>query len=202
MPCVCVIRHRRITQNGSNVESMAVIDHLRHGTIMPTSTSELRWYLLHCKPHQDGRAHENLQRQGFECFAPIQRVERLRDGRRRVVEEPLFPGYLFVHLDRINDNWGTIRSTRGVREIVRFNEYPHPVRDELIDAMRSRLDESIDQEPYLRSGERVRITDGPFAQLEAIFVANDGNERVVLLLNILAKDQQLSFPLQWVRKLA
>jgi transcriptional antiterminator RfaH len=169
---------------------------------MSLPSRDLRWYLLHCKPRQDGRAIENLQRQGFECFGPARPVERLRDGRRCSVMEPLFPGYLFIHLDPNNDNWGALRSTRGVDQIVRFNEYPLPIRNELISDIRSRLAQSIVEEPYLKPGERVRITGGPFAQLEAIFVANDGDQRVILLLNILAKDQQLSFPLQSVRKLA
>jgi transcription antitermination factor NusG len=56
--------------------------------------------------------------------------------------------------------------------------------------------------PHLKPGERVQITEGAFSQIEAIFVTNDGDERVVLLLNILQQDQKLSFPLEAVRKLA
>lgn len=75
------------------------------------------------------------------------------------------------------------------------------VRDEIIDGIRQRLSTAPDIETYLKPGEPVRITEGPFSQLEAIFVSNDGDERVVLLLNILKKDQRLSFPVTSVRRI-
>lgn len=165
-----------------------------------SDSQELRWYLIHCKPREDERALENLERQGFECYRPAQLVERRRNGRRCTVPEPLFPNYLFIRLDRVNDNWYPIRSTRGVIHIVRFNEFPLPVADAIIEGIRSRL-AAVSVEPYLKPGDRVRIAEGPFSQLEAIFVANDGQNRVVLLLNILRRNQELSFPSETVRKL-
>lgn len=161
-----------------------------------------RWYLIHCKPRQDERALENLQRQDFQCYRPVRCVERCRDGRTYSAAEALFPGYLFVHLDRLTNNWYAIRSTRGVHQIVRFNEYPLPVRDELIDGIRVRLADPLAREPYLRPGERVRITEGAFSQMEAIFLAGDGTQRVVLLLNILQTEQKLVFPLKSVCKVS
>lgn len=172
-----------------------------YANTMPTLESELRWYLVQCKPHEDSRALENLQRQGFECYRPDRPVVRCRDGRTFSAAEPLFPGYLFIHLDRVKNNWVPIRSTRGVSQIVRFNEYPLPVQDGIIEGIRARLAGPVIEEPYLKPGERVRITGGPFSQLEAIFVAHEGNQRVVLLLNILQKDQAVSFPLRSVRKI-
>lgn len=158
-----------------------------------------RWYLIQCKPREDGRALENLERQRFQCYRPVQCVERRRGGRKVRIEEALFPGYLFVRLDSLTDNWYPIRSTRGVHRIVRFNEHPLPVADEIIDAIRSRSAHPDRVAHQFRPGGGVRITHGPFSQLEAIFVTYDGDQRVILLLNILQSDQQLSFPLQNVR---
>lgn len=168
--------------------------------MISSNSNELRWYLIHCKPREDERALENLERQGFECFRPARLVERRRNGRKCTVPDPLFPNYLFIRLDRVHDNWAPIRSTRGVIHIVRFNEFPLPIADAIIEGIRSRL-AADSVEPYLKPGERVRITEGAFAQFEAIFVANDGQDRVVLLLNILQRNQELSFPLDTVRKL-
>lgn len=162
----------------------------------------MRWYLVQCKPREEKRALENLERQNFECFYPIRSRERRRDGKLYKSADPLFPGYLFIHLDRVNDNWFPIRSTRGVSQIVRFSQYPTPIRDELIEGIRARLTERPVDEPYLMPGDHVRIIEGAFAQLEAIFLANDGNERVLLLLDILQREQKMSFPLASVRKIA
>lgn len=187
----------------SAVDSLAFGPVRRCGADLSTlsTDSELRWYLIQCKPRQDQRALENLGRQNFECYRPLRLVERCRAGRKFTAAEPLFPGYLFIRLDRLNDNWYPIRSTRGVSRIVHFNAYPLPVQDEIIDGIRARLSGPLGEEPYLKPGARVQITEGAFSQLEAIFVASDGIERVVLLLNILHTDQKLSFPLQSVRKL-
>ena len=150
----------------------------------PSPNCESRWYLIHCKPREDERE-----------------MERRRAGRKCTVAEPLFPRYLFILLDSVNDNWYPIRSTRGVNQIVRFNEHPLPVRNEIIDGIRRRLAGGGLKEPYLKPGERVQITEGAFSQLEAIFLANDGDQRVVLLLNIMQTDQKVSFPVDFVRKI-
>jgi transcriptional antiterminator RfaH len=157
------------------------------------------WYLVHCKPREDERALEHLERQGFECFQPVRKTERHRRGKRWWVSEALFPRYVFIHLNSVEDNWYPIRSTRGVCRIVRFNEHPLAVRDEIIEGLRLRLGEA-QAEPYFKPGERVRIAEGPFTNLEAIFLAEDGDERVVLLMNILQQDQRLSFPAEIVRR--
>jgi transcriptional antiterminator RfaH len=164
------------------------------------ASSSSRWYLIRCKPRQDQRALENLERQAYQCFQATRAVERVRDGRKKIAVEPLFPGYIFIRLDRVSDNWQPICSTRGVNQIVRFNEHPLPVQDDVIDEIRSSSYRSATGEPYLASGDRVRIVGGAFSEIEAIFVASDGNERVTLLLNILHSDHALSFPLQYVRK--
>jgi transcriptional antiterminator RfaH len=166
------------------------------------STSRPRWYAIKCKPRQEYRALENLERQRFPCYLPELSVEKLKDRCKVELQEPLFPGYLFIELSDINDNWYPIRSTRGVSHLVCFNQHPVPIQDEIIELIRQRLVTSPPTVPYLRPGERVRITEGSFSQLEAIFVANDGNERVMLLMNILHREQTLSFPASSVRKYA
>jgi transcriptional antiterminator RfaH len=164
-------------------------------------TGQLRWYLVQCRPRQDGRALEHLERQGFECYRPVYERERIRGGRKNLGKAALFPNYIFIRLDQIHHNWLPIRSTRGVAQIVRFNAYPLPVADEIIEQIRRRIEGEPLREPYLHSGERVVITEGSFSGIEAIFVASDGDERVMLLLNILQSDQMLGFAVQCVRKL-
>jgi transcriptional antiterminator RfaH len=161
-----------------------------------------QWYVIQCKPREERRALENLERQGFCCYLPMLSVEKLRHGALLDVREPLFPGYLFISLDELTDNWHPIRSTRGVIQLVRFREYPVPVPEELIESIRQRLSSDVRHIPYLNPGERVRITQGPFSDVEAIFVATDGEERVVLLMNVLNREQRLSFPAATVRKSA
>jgi len=163
--------------------------------------SHPHWYLVQCRARQDERALEHLERQGFECYRPLYEVERIRGGRKELASVAIFPGYIFIRLDRIRDNWLPIRSTRGVIQIVRFHEYPLPVADGIIEQLRQRIEMGWPREAYLQSGERVIVTEGSFAGIEAIFQSDDGGRRVILLLNILHSDQRLSFPIGSVRKI-
>jgi transcriptional antiterminator RfaH len=158
-----------------------------------------QWYVVQCKPREERRALDNLERQGFSCYLPMLAVEKLRHGSVRPIPEPLFPGYLFISLDELSGNWHSIRSTRGVIQLVRVREYPIPMPDAVIDGIRARLANHTLRIPYLKPGDRVRITEGAFSDVEAIFIANDGQERVVLLMNILNREQRMSFPAGTVR---
>lgn len=150
------------------------------------------WYLVHCKPRQDERAEENLARQGYVCARPICTRERISRGKRHTVAESLFPGYLFIQMSD-ESSWAPLRSTRGVSRVVSFGGRPLAVGDELI----ARLQEQAGGHSVVnfQTGENVRIIEGSFSALDAIFMAMDGEERVVLLIDLLSRQQQVSLPL-------
>lgn len=160
------------------------------------------WYVIHCHPREEQRALEHLQRQRYTCYFPTLMREHLRGRRKIEVREPLFPRYLFIRLDEVRTNWYPIRSTRGVHQLVCSNGHPLAVKDAIVDGIRERVENNILHIPRFSPGERVRVVEGAFADMEAIFVASAGDERVVLLMNILHRDQQIKFPAESVRKLA
>jgi len=142
------------------------------------------WYLIYSKPQQERLAYENLERQGYHSYLPLIRNRRRRQGRYVAIVEPMFPRYLFVNLSDETDNWGPIRSTIGVANLVRFGMRAARVPDNLITMMQSRDSEGIQtmQPPELKPGDPVRIVEGVMAGYEAIFQARTGKERVLLLL--------------------
>jgi transcriptional antiterminator RfaH len=153
-------------------------------------SSAKSWYLVYSKPRQEDVALTHLARQGYSAYLPRCRRLRKRQGRSLPVIEPLFPRYLFIHLDTHVDNWGPIRSTQGVTSLVRFGQKPAPVPDSLIVFLRSREGEdglSLWLEPQHQTGDRVRVADGPLEGYEGILLAKTGRERVVVLLEILGK---------------
>lgn len=151
------------------------------------------WYVLQSKPRQAERAQLNLERQGYTVFLPRITVERIQRQRRQLVEEPLFPNYLFIHLQRWVDNWSPLRSTRGVARLVAFGQEPVAVDQQLIDAIKQRCDQYAGP-PELKPGQPVQILDGPFAGLSAIFKAQQGEQRVHLLLALLQRPVTISLP--------
>lgn len=158
-----------------------------------------RWYAIHCKPREDARAEANLQFQSYEVFRPLARLRRRHQGRQTTVTESLFPRYLFVQLDDSAENWAPIRSTRGVAGMVKFGNRPAEVPETIIRALEAQLDPDtrcvdLTRQSEWRKDQRVRITEGPFAGHEALFYARRGEDRVVVLLNILQQDQRLTLP--------
>lgn len=153
------------------------------------------WYLVYCKPRQESVARENLARQGYETYLPCMRDVRRRKGRRVALIAPMFPRYLFIHLNRETDNWAPIRSTLGVVSIVRFGRAAARVPDELLAMLRSREDaqgvQILPVEEY-KPGSRVRITQGGFAGYEGIFQAATGRDRVTVLLDVLGRQARAS----------
>ena len=97
------------------------------------------WYLVQARPRQAALAVEHLERQGYCVFHPRLQVEQLRRGRPVVVEQALFPDYLFIRLQAGVDNFGPVRSTRGVAHLVSFGDVPVPFDANLIESLRRHL---------------------------------------------------------------
>ena len=150
--------------------------------------STLAWYLIHTKPRQEALALTNLSRQGFECYMPMLRLQKIRQRKTALVAEPMFPRYLFIRLDTSGSgqSWSPIRSTLGVNQLVRFGGQPAKVDGQLIDLIRSR-EQGTHAQPLFTAGDNVTVADGPFAGLEAIYQNTDAESRSMILLNILSK---------------
>jgi transcriptional antiterminator RfaH len=167
---------------------------LPHQLIAPTFCSQasapstLAEYLIHTKPRQEALALTNLSRQGFECYMPMLRLQKIRQHKTALVAEPMFPRYLFIRLDASGSgqSWSPIRSTLGVDQLVRFGGQPAKVDGQLIDLIRSRV-QGTHAQPLFSADDNVTVADGPFAGLEAIYQNTDTESRSMILLNILSK---------------
>jgi transcriptional antiterminator RfaH len=150
----------------------------------------MHWYLVHTKPRQEKCALDNLDRQGYQCYLPTIPSERLRQGLLTVSDEPLFPRYLFIRLG-LGDSaksWAPIRSTKGVSRLVSFGNAPARVDDGLIELLRAQeANVQTTPEKLFKPGDRVRLTAGPFAGIEAIYQMTNGDRRVMVLIEILSK---------------
>lgn len=157
-------------------------------------TEPCDWYLIHTKVRQERCAQENLERQGYTCFLPQIGAEKLRRRALVVVQEPLFPRYLFIRLDAGLEakGWGPIRSTLGVTRLVTFGSEPAKLSDALVGSIRARTDYAVTPREFFQPGQALVIADGPFIGLDAIYQMPDGEGRVMVLLNILSKRVQLS----------
>jgi transcriptional antiterminator RfaH len=146
------------------------------------------WYALHVKPHKERPVYELLEAKEVEAFYPYLRVKPVNPRSRK--ERPFFPGYMFVHLDLEQEGTNVLRWMEGTYGLVSFGGDPVAVPENMIQELRHRL-KIIDKEgglvfENLKSGDRVRITHGPFEGHEAIFDTRlSGKDRVQVLLSYL-----------------
>lgn len=150
----------------------------------------MAWHLIQSKPRLELIALENLINQGYECYLPTIKVERVIQNKIEVKKSPLFPRYLFVKLDDdfASKSWAPIRSTKGVSNLVKFGEALAKVHDDLVDLIRAReFQEKYQIEPLYKNGQTLKILKGPFAGFESIYQGMDDEMRIIVLLEFMRK---------------
>jgi len=153
------------------------------------------WYVVQTKPRQESVAVENLERQGYTTYCPQMAQAKRRRQRWQKVSEPLFPRYLFVQLAEGVDNFAPIRSTVGVLNMVRFGEKPATIPQQALDTIQQQEQMfccETSNTPNWQSGDTVQVVDGPFAGLNGIFQTKNTEERVVILLSILGRENLIT----------
>lgn len=157
------------------------------------------WYVVYTRPKVESRVVQHLAIQGFETYFPCYRKQRRHARRVEEVHAPLFPRYLFVHLDLYQQNWQPINSTLGVNKLVGINGEPTPLPEGTIEEIRSWEDDKGTIElPLLelQKGQKYRIINGPFENIVGIFEEMIDKRRVVLLLHILGHQVRINAPIQ------
>ena len=164
------------------------------------------WYAVCCKPRQEAVAEENLLRQGFHVYLPRIRMRQRRRGQWLDAVEVLFPRYIFIRIDPLRHSTATIRSTRGAVGLVRFGGQPAVVPDAVMDALRAREDAASglheDKRPLFSAGEAIKLVDGPLAGMEGVFTQKDGDQRVIVLLELLGKANKVTVSRDWIARAA
>jgi transcriptional antiterminator RfaH len=150
-------------------------------------SSMRNWYLIKTKSRQEHVALKNLENQEYCTYCPTVTIKN-----KKIV---LFPGYLFIYLDKEQENWSPIRSTKGVVNFVRFGLNFAQVPDSVIKFLKA--NELINKEKFnnfnrLMSGDKIQITDGVFKNCVAIFKSSKPQDRVLLLMNILGQQQSIT----------
>ena len=143
------------------------------------------WYAFYTKAKAEHQVATSLQQRDIETYLP-EFVSTEAE-----TKAPLFPCYLFARLDLAVTELSTLRWIPGLRRIVEFGEQPVVVDDQVIDLIRFKLiqldaDHHTASSPHFELGELVRVTEGPFNDLLAIFEGPTTSEkRVQVLLNFL-----------------
>lgn len=148
-----------------------------------------RWYVLHTRSRNEKAAAADLARLGVPHFLPLIRYRRLYGGKRRRVEIPLFPGYLFL-CGQATDREAALRTNR-VAQILDVPDQGGLVRDLLQILRVVTSEETVDFYPKLKRGTRCRVTGGSLSGLEGVVIRRKGPWRVFVGVEFLGQSAEL-----------
>lgn len=130
------------------------------------------WYVIHSYSGYENKVKKNLESRIetmgmqdyiFGVVVPTEEVVELRDGRRRTVEQRIFPGYILVDMIMTDESWFVVRNTPGATGFVGSGNEPTPLREEESEGILKRMEEDAPKvKVSFRIGDSVRIIDGPF----------------------------------------
>ena len=148
------------------------------------------WYALHVKSRHEFVVSGELQRKGIETFLPsVTRLNQWND-RKKQVEVPLFPGYLFVSIAPEPGEFQNVIKTRGTVMFISLSPgCPTPVAPEEIESLKILLGsgERIDIYPHLQEGTPVRVTRGAFRGARGILKQKQDQHVFLVSMELLGR---------------
>lgn len=155
--------------------------------VLAAKEMPLHWYAVYTTPRHEKHVAELLAERDIETFLPLYRtVRQWKKSSPTLLELPLFPCYLFVRVRR--SARGPVLSMPGVLSIVGSPKEPWPLPHFEIEALRFGAKTGrIEPHPYLKVGERVRVTTGSMAGVEGILVRKKNRVRFVLTLDAIMR---------------
>jgi len=153
------------------------------------------WYVAKTKRRRESHAAAALERRHVEVYLPLLRKTNPRAGQRSW--EVLFPNYLFANLTIPSQEWLAARSAPDVDYFLGYQGHPAVLPDDFVPALRARLERTNQDGGMVRlqPGARVRITEGPFRYLQAIFERQlSPRGRAEVLVQVLQRMVRVQLP--------
>lgn len=160
------------------------------------------WFALYTTSRHEKRVAEHLGQREIEHYLPLYRTKRKwRDGSRVMLELPLFPGYIFVRIQR-TERVKVLEIPGALAVVTGTGGQPAALPDTVIQALRSGLMErEAEPHPLLTAGQRARICSGAFAGLEGVVVRQKNRCRVVLTLEHIMRSFSVELGLEDIEPL-
>jgi transcription antitermination factor NusG len=143
---------------------------------------ESSWFAIQTRPRYEKKVVSELQEKDINVFLPLFSVTRRWSDRQRVVQPPLFPGYVFVRVAPTLNARVSILRTNGVTSFVGVRGVGTPIPDREIEALLTVIEQNVSFKPYpyLKIGERVCIRGGCLDGIEGMLTAINGDQSLVV----------------------
>jgi len=146
------------------------------------------WYAVHTRSRHEKKVDTALQGKGVESFLPLYETVSRRRDRQKLIELPLFSGYLFVHIVPERDRILEVLKVKGVVRIIgKTATELYPIPESQIDAVRRFVESDVlvSGHPYIKEGSRVRVKCGPLQGVEGILQEKRGKHRLIIVVDML-----------------
>lgn len=172
---------------------------------------ERNWYVLHTYSGYEDAVAKNLKQRIeslgmedkiFNVLVPKEKKIKIKNGKRTVVEEKIYPGYVLVEMIVTDDSWYVVRNTLNVTGFVGAGTIPIPVSKEEIENLKKRMGaEGPQYKIEVKSGDLVKIVDGPFKDFDGK-VSDIDTERgkVKVLVNMFGRDTPVELDSLQIKK--
>jgi len=170
-----------------------------------------RWYVLHTYSGLEEAVSHNLKQRIesmdmedkiFDVLIPQEKKIRIKNGKRKIVEEKIYPGYVLVDMIVTDSSWYVVRNTPHVTGFVGSGTTPTPVSEDEIKDLQKRM--GVDEPEYqidMVKGDSVKITDGPFKGMEGkITSIDDTRGKVKVLVNMFGRETPVELDFLQVTK--
>ncbi len=172
-----------------------------------------RWYAIHTYSGYEENVATNLRRRIkslgmndkiFQVIVPTEKKIKIKNGKRKVVEEKVFPGYVLVEMVVDDESWYVVRNTPNVTGFIGTGTTPSPLSQEEVDNLLNRM--GGEEEPSfsidIQEGMPVKIGDGPFKGFEGKVVEVDGARgKVRVLVSMFGRETPLELDFTQVKKI-
>ena len=140
----------------------------------------MKWYALYTRPRHEKKILDTLIEKDINAFLPMIEETRQWKDRRKKVKVPLFRSYVFVQIE-LKDRFNTLQ-THGVVKLISFGGKPAAIPDWQIEQLKRVIEypDTLKLEIYLREGDWVEVTSGPFKGIRGIFRELRGENRIVI----------------------
>jgi transcriptional antiterminator NusG len=180
---------------------------------MPKQVSRGRnWYVLHTYSGYEEAVARNLKQRIesmgmedkiFNVLVPTEKKIKIKTGKRKVVEEKVYPGYVLVEMIVTDDSWYVVRNTPRVTGFVGSGTTPTPISPEEIKELQKRM--GVEEPKYkidFALGDAVKITDGPFKDTDGkVSEIDEGRGRVKVLISMFGRETPVELDFLQVKKL-
>lgn len=172
---------------------------------------ERHWYVLHTYSGYEDAVAKNLKQRIeslgmedkiFNVLVPKEKKIKIKNGKRKTVEEKIYPGYVLVEMMVTDDSWYVVRNTPNVTGFVGAGTTPVPVSLKEIENLKKRM--GTDEPQYkieVGPGDLVKITDGPFKDFDGkVSEVDDERGKVKVLVNMFGRDTPVELDSLQIKK--